>query len=86
MLYLKIKDKCIPVVDMMMDELQIINFDKAKLNMMMGARQFNSAYQELKTKIEEAEMRVANYRRMLAAHNETVGDNGDTYLRKVAGV
>jgi len=88
MLYVKESStgKATPVVDMLMEEQERYNINRSKLNMMAIERKFDSHYQNLKVRLEDSEERINNYKRILAAHNETVGNNGDTYLNKVAGV
>jgi len=88
MLYVKETStgKSTPVVDMLMEETERYNTNRAKLNMMNMERKFDSHYQDLKERIEDSEARINNYKRILAMHQETVGNNGDTYITKVAGI
>ena len=86
MLYIKSGQKTIPVVDMLMEENILLADKRATLQFMLNGRKFNGVYQDLLNEIEQIQGRVDNYKRILAAHNETVGSNGDTYLNKVAGV
>ena len=86
MLYLKTTKETVPVVEILMQEQALLADKRARLMFMMNGRQFNGVYQDLVQEIEQIQGRVDNYKRILAAHNETVGSNGDTYLNKVAGV
>ena len=86
MLYIKSGQVTIPVVDMLIQEQNLLADKRARLQFMTNAKSFTGAYQVLLKEIEEVQSRVDNYKRILAAHNETVGSNGDTYLNKVAGV
>ena len=86
MLYLKTTKETVPVVDILIQETALLADKKARLQFLTNVRQFNGSYQILLREIEEVQGRVDNYKRILAAHNETVGSNGDTYLNKVAGV
>ena len=86
MLYIKSGSRTIPVVDMLIEENLLLADKKARLQFMTNVRSFNCAYQELLEEIEQIQGRVDNYKRILAAHNETVGSHGDTYIKKVAGL
>ncbi len=74
MLYICQNKKTLPVVDMLLDELQIYNMNKAKINMLAMAKKFNAEYNELTLRCQNAEVRIANYKKMLGESNMTVGD------------
>ncbi len=74
MLYIFKNGTSKPVVDMLMDEMQILNMDKAKLMLMQNSGKFSYAYTCLKMKMEDCEERIANYKKMLGESNQTVGD------------
>jgi len=86
MLYIKTGEQVLSVVEMLTQEDSLLADKRARLQFLTNVRQFNGAYQELLNEIEQIQGRVDNYKRILAAHQETVGNNGDTYLNKVAGV